>query len=108
MRVNLSPLSAGNSKLKFINALIRKFAESNDIKFGSEVKNYISTPQGSKVLATWAASKGYKVSFWCMESYKHIAATSGVQTRYEEIWVGFGIDVDESCPLIVELKLRTC
>ena len=99
MRVNFSDQGAKNSKVKFIELLLRKFADSNDIKFGSTLKYYIKTPQGSKSLAAWAKSQGYNVSYWCMESIKYDDKT---------FWVGFGIDIDESCPLIVELKLRTC
>ena len=106
MRVNFSPAGAGRHKLKFVSALIRKFAESNDIKCPGDVKNYISTPQGSKAMSIWAETQGYKITYWCMPSYKRIAQTSGTQIRYDEIWVGFGIDIDESCPLIVELKLK--
>lgn len=106
MRVNFSKAGDKNYKLKFIQTLIRQFAEFNDIHFGNDLKGYINSPQGSKALASWANSQGYGVTYWCMPPYKKLALMSGIQARYEEIWVGFGIDIDDSNPLIVELKLK--
>jgi len=98
MRVNFSQAGAGNYKLKFITALLRQFADANDIKFGDQLKNYVRFPQGAKALAAWSGSQGYKITYWCMES---------VKIDGEINWVGFGIDIDETCPLVISLKLKT-
>ena len=105
MRVNFSEQGAKNHRLKFIVALTRIFAQDNDIKFEIPFKNYIGTPQGSKALAAWASSQGYKITYWCMPSYKYIDYNGG-KCRVMDIWPGFGIDIDETCPLIIKLKLQ--
>jgi hypothetical protein len=112
MRVNFSEHGDGNRKLKFITTLIRLFAADNDIRFGDNLKTYICTPQGSKELAKWAEKAGYKISYWSMDPIKlnnghpdsnfdNDEFTNPSQIR----WFGFGIDIDETCPKIIELKL---
>lgn len=106
MRINLSENSAKNSKLKFVTALIRLFAEENDIKFGKTVQAWIATPPGAKALATWAQKVGFKAEYWSMEPLKIQNEYSNPPNRVQVIWVGFGIDIDEKDPKIVELKLK--
>jgi hypothetical protein len=103
MRVNLSKYSSDNKKLKIIKELIKQFCVDNDIKHGVIVNDYVNTPGGAKALANWAKYKGYKVSYWCLEPLK----TKNVTTNTNDtIWIAFGIDIDENCELITELKLK--
>ena len=106
MRVNLSDLSAKNRKLKFVTTLLRLFAEDNDITFGNTVKAWLTTPNGAKSLATWASDKGYRVSYWCMEPLRTKNEYSSTSGKIEVTWIGFGLDIDETCPLIIDLKLK--
>jgi hypothetical protein len=105
MRVNLSKSGAKNRKLSIINALIREFCENNDIKYSSTLAEYISTPPGAKTLAIWAKTKGYKIDYWCFEPLKVESSTTN-NHLFQTVWIGFGIDIDESCDKIVELKLK--
>ena len=106
MRINLSDLGAKNRKLKFVNALMLLFAEDNDIKISTPFKNWLSSPVGAKALASWAQQAGYKINYWCMEPLKIKNYHSANTPQNEVVWIGFGIDVDETCPKIIELKLE--
>jgi hypothetical protein len=105
MRINLSKNGAKNRKLGIVNVLIREFCEDNDIKYSTILTEYISTPNGAKALVNWAKAKGYKLEYWCLEPLKSELMFGG-NKRIETTWIGFGIDMDEACTKIVELKLK--
>lgn len=73
-----------------------EFATANDLT-KSIVIQYAGTPVGAKTIANWASQNGYLIKYWCFEPYK----SSGVT-----LFIGFGLDVDEACPKITELKLK--
>ena len=97
MRINFSSNSTRKSFLKWVDLLIVEFAKANDIKMGTILKQYCSTPTGAKTLANWANQEGYLITFWCIPALKQSGSTT---------FIGFGIDVDETCPKVTELKLK--
>ena len=76
---------------------MNEFSKEHDIKMGLIIKQYCSTPTGAKTLATWANREGYLIKFWCIEPVKQSGHT---------MYIGFGLEVDEQCPKIAELKLK--
>lgn len=102
MKINLS--SYGSSKKRpWLTALQKKFASDHELTQGHVLTNYLATPGGAKEFANWVKASGYDAKFWCLEpsiTYDHYG-------RKNITHIGFGIDINERCPLFVELRLKT-
>lgn len=103
MRINLKPEAASTKMPGWVNRLIEQFAAEHGTKCDLSFRNYVSTPQGSKALAQWARARGFKISHWCWEPYKQVDQWGA---NGKTVYPGFGLDVDESCPMVVEMKLK--
>lgn len=106
MRVNLNSTTRKNTKLGFVVSLVDQFSAYNDVKPGKVLSEYLNTPVGAKTFADWAKSAGYKIEYWCFEPYETKVYDDSKYPTIIKTWVGFGLDIDESCEKIVELKLK--
>jgi len=104
MKINLSQYSPRKSFYKWADALIAEFAKAHDIKMSGAVKGYCATPAGAKTLARWANTEGYKIRYWCIEPYVQESAYGSSKNT---IYLGFGLEVDETCHRVAELKLKS-
>lgn len=102
MKINLSTHGVSRKKSWMID-LQRKFAEAHDLKFGLTLQSYMATPNGSRSFAEWLSSAGYKARYWCIEPMVTYDTMGRKQTDY----VGFGVEFDEKCPLLTEIRLRS-
>lgn len=101
MRINLSMHGISRRKAWLID-LQRKFAEAHDMKYGMVVQSYLASPNGAKSFAGWLSDVGFNVRFWCIEPLVSYDSMGRKQTDN----VGFGLDFDDKCPMLTEVRLK--
>lgn len=102
MRLNLTNFSSTKTPV-WLNRMMRDCAEAHDIKFGNIFKEYCATPNGARTLARWLKDVGYRVEYWCIEPL--IKPTTPYNSK-TTTYLGFGLEIDDACPMFVELKLK--
>lgn len=76
--------------------LIEEFCREYKLMVGDPfVRSYLLTPPGHEKVAEWLVDKGYKAKPY----------TFGPIRNGE--YLAYGIDLDDRCPLVTELKLRS-
>lgn len=98
MKINVNN-SSFFRKHKWITQVVMRFSEAHDVEFGSNVKQYISSPIGSKILAEWMKSEGWRVAHWELPPIfdKSIEC---------EVYLAYGLEFDDDCPKLIEALLK--
>jgi hypothetical protein len=101
MKINLSSHGASRKK-SWVTELQRQFAVEHDIKPGHQLCAYIATPGGARAFTEWLQHQGYETSFWCIEP--HVTYDSYGRKQMDHI--GFGVEFNDRCPKLTELRLK--
>ena len=75
--------------------LCNNFADEHDINQATTGLSFLYSPQGILELVNWMTNNGYEVSYW----------ETSVKFNPEQP-IAFGLDISNSCPKFVELRLK--
>lgn len=99
MRLNFNLLTSSSQFPKWVDRLRNDWLDYYQIESNASVtaiRNFIWSPKGTQLFVDWCKSQDYGVDYWELD---YVAVTGSDP-------IAFGILINESCPKIVEYKLR--
>ena len=98
MKINFAKTRrAKENKVPWLNEIILRFLEEHDIDATHQNKLYIRTTAGARAFSDWLSSNGWRVSYWELPPYTE---------NDRLVYIGYGLDFDNTCPYLVEALLK--
>lgn len=99
MKINFNLDTSTSDIPSWVDTLVKEFLNYYHIDGRVHVTNvFLWSPQGVKIITEWFKNRGFDIEYWQLD---YLIPDKELDTP-----IAYGISINESCPKVVEYKLK--